>query len=64
MNMKFLIGLAVAFGVGALCRLFDVPVPAPPALLGALLVMSMTIGYECGERFMVARARRRPGSDT
>jgi XapX domain-containing protein len=26
----------------------DVPVPAPPALVGALLVVAMTLGYLAG----------------
>lgn len=43
--MKLLIGLLVAFVIGAACRLFDIPAPAPPMWQGALLVVSMTLGY-------------------
>jgi XapX domain-containing protein len=39
--------LAILLGViiGAGCRWFDVPVPSPPRLLGALLVVAMILGY-------------------
>jgi XapX domain-containing protein len=63
MNIKFLIGLALAFAVGAGCKIAGVPVPAPPALVGALLVMSMTLGYELGDRFMATRTTGRSGDD-
>jgi XapX domain-containing protein len=43
--MKLLIGVLVSFVVGAGCRYFDVPVPSPPVIPGALLVLAMTIGY-------------------
>lgn len=48
--MKLLIGLIIAFGVGAACRWFDIPAPAPPALQGALLVVAMTSGYLAADR--------------
>jgi XapX domain-containing protein len=43
--MKLLIGIVVSFGVGVGCRYFDIPVPSPPVIPGALLVLAMTIGY-------------------
>jgi XapX domain-containing protein len=43
--MKFLIGVVVSLVVGAGCRYFDIPVPSPPVIPGALLVLAMTIGY-------------------
>lgn len=43
-----LLGLVVAFTIGAVCRKFDIPVPAPPELLGAFLVVVMTLGYMTG----------------
>lgn len=48
--MKLLIGLAVSFGIGALCRYFGLPVPSPPVLPGALLVLAMTLGYSLAGR--------------
>jgi XapX domain-containing protein len=48
--MKVLIGAIVAFCVGAGCRFFDIPVPSPPVLPGALLVVAMTLGYTVTDR--------------
>ena len=39
---KVSMGLLLAFLIGAGCRFFDVPIPGPPRLVGALLVVSMT----------------------
>lgn len=55
MNTKSLIGLALAFGIGFACRVFGIPSPAPPIIVGALLVVAMTIGY-----LLVDRAMTRP----
>lgn len=57
-NVRYFAGLAVAFGIGAGCRLAEIPVPAPPALVGALLVMSLTIGYEIGDRVVANRREK------
>ena len=43
--MKMVIGSLLAFAIGALCKIAGIPVPAPPAIMGALLVFSMTSGY-------------------
>ncbi|MBA3564148.1 MAG: DUF1427 family protein [Gammaproteobacteria bacterium] len=43
--MKELIGFALAFGIGAACRWLDIPVPAPPRVVGALLVVAITVGF-------------------
>ena len=43
--MKIVLGLAIGFSLGALCRWLDIPVPSPPKLLGALLVVATTLGY-------------------
>lgn len=42
------IGGVVAFSIGALCRILDIPVPAPPRIEGALLVVAMTLGFVVG----------------
>jgi XapX domain-containing protein len=39
-----LIGIMVGLGVGAGCRYFDIPSPAPPRVVGALLLIAMTLG--------------------
>lgn len=43
--MRVSLGFLLAFGIGAACRLFDVPLPAPPNLTGALLVVAITVGF-------------------
>jgi len=50
--MKNVVGLTVALGLGAACRYFDIPVPSPPRLLGALLVVATTIGYMTADHFL------------
>ncbi len=42
---KIIIALLLALSIGAACRYFNVPVPAPPKLLGALLILAITVGY-------------------
>jgi XapX domain-containing protein len=40
-----LLGLILGFLIGAGCRWFDLPLPAPPRIVGALLVVAMTVGF-------------------
>ncbi len=54
--MKLLIGLALGFSIGALCNIFLVPVPAPPVIEGALLVVAMTLGYGLVDKKMSIKA--------
>lgn len=51
--MKMTIGLTLAFVIGAACRYFDIPAPAPNALLGAALVFAVTLGYWCVGHFLM-----------
>ena len=53
--MKLFLGLALAFAIGFACRAFGIPSPAPPVVVGALLVVAMTIGY-----LLVDRSVTRP----
>jgi XapX domain-containing protein len=53
--MKVAIGLILGFLIGAGCRLFDLPLPAPLALVGALLVVAMTLGYVLTDRYLAKR---------
>ncbi|MEO7274044.1 MAG: XapX domain-containing protein [Vicinamibacterales bacterium] len=55
--MKVLIGLVVSVLVGAGCRWFDIPVPSPPVIPGALLVLAMTLGYSGMDRLMAGRGQ-------
>jgi len=40
-----IIGLLLGLIIGAGCRLFDIPSPAPPRLIGAVLLLAMTVGF-------------------
>lgn len=40
-----IMGVGLAFAIGAGCRWLDLPVPAPPKLLGAFMVVAMTAGF-------------------
>ena len=44
------LGLGLTIGVG--CRWFDLPLPAPPKIVGALLVVAMTLGFLVAGRLM------------
>lgn len=50
--MMSVLGLLLALGIGAGCRLLDVPLPAPPRLEGALLVVAMTLGFLAGDAWL------------
>lgn len=50
--MHAVIGLVLAFAIGVACRWSGVPIPAPPHLLGALLVLATTLGYLCADRLL------------
>ena len=39
------VGIALGLIVGAGCRFFDIPSPAPPRLIGACLLLAMTLGF-------------------
>lgn len=43
--MTAFLGLLLGLTIGAGCRYFDLPLPAPPKLVGALLVVFMTAGF-------------------
>lgn len=60
--MKIAIGFLLAATIGIVCRLADIPVPAPPAVVGALLVLSMTSGYLLADRLVQRRQRERTGA--
>ncbi len=39
------VGIVVALGIGALVRLLRLPIPAPPTVVGAAMVLATTVGY-------------------
>jgi XapX domain-containing protein len=58
--MKPVIGLVLAFTLGFGCFAFGIPSPAPPLILGALLVMTMTIGYIAADKWLTVPAKHSP----
>jgi len=50
--MKFAIAFMISFLIGAVCRYFAIPVPSPPLIPGALLVLAMTLGYTATDRLL------------
>jgi XapX domain-containing protein len=58
--MKSTIGIGLAFALGFACRAFGIPSPAPPLILGALLVMTMTIGYILVDGWVASPAQYAP----
>jgi XapX domain-containing protein len=53
-TLKTIIGVALAFAIGAACRWIDIPVPAPNKLIGAVLVVAVTLGYLAADRALPA----------
>jgi XapX domain-containing protein len=51
--MKVAFGFVLAFSIGAACRWFEIPLPAPPRLIGALLVVAMTVGFLATDRLLL-----------
>ena len=49
------LGLLLSLLIGAGCRWFDIPSPAPPTPIGALLVVAMTAGFVVAGLFYVGQ---------
>jgi XapX domain-containing protein len=49
-----IIGLLLGLTIGAGCRLFDIPSPAPPRLIGACLVLAMSVGFVTADYLLPA----------
>jgi XapX domain-containing protein len=56
--MKIALGFLLALAIGIACRLAGLPLPAPPVLIGALLVVAMSTGYLLTDRFARHRQAR------
>jgi XapX domain-containing protein len=53
MNYRLILGYLLAAAIGVACRLSGIPLPAPPALVGAIVVLSMTTGYILMDKMLV-----------
>lgn len=52
MSREGLLGIAVALVIGAIVRLLRLPVPSPPTVAGALMVLALTVGYLAADHFL------------
>lgn len=46
------VGILVALAIGGLVRLLKLPIPAPPTISGALMVLGLTVGYLLVDRLL------------
>ncbi len=53
--IKVVGGLILGLLIGSACRWFDIPLPGPPKLVGALLVVSITLGYVATDKLIQTR---------
>ena len=53
--IKTIAGIVLGLLIGVGCRWFDVPVPAPPKFIGAVLVVAMTVGYLGADKLLSQR---------
>jgi XapX domain-containing protein len=49
------IGIILAVCIGVACRWFGIPLPGPPAILGAILAVAMATGYTITDRILTSR---------
>lgn len=52
MNRPEWLGIVVALAIGGLVRLLRLPIPAPPTIYGALMVLGLTAGYLLVDHFL------------
>ena len=61
--LKLAIGLAVAVFIGIGCRWFGIPLPGPPAIMGAAMAVAMASGYTWTD-YLLTRHRAAPPTAT
>jgi XapX domain-containing protein len=52
---KIFAGMILGLVIGASCRWFDIPLPGPPKLVGAFLVVSITFGYLATDKLLATK---------
>ena len=58
--MKLAIGLVLAVCVGIGCRWFGIPLPGPPAIMGAAMAVAMATGYTATDYFLTRKPNSAP----
>jgi XapX domain-containing protein len=46
------VGILVALVIGGIVRLLRLPIPAPPTIIGALMILALTVGYLIVDRWL------------
>jgi XapX domain-containing protein len=59
MIVKIVCGVVVGVLIGVGCRFFEIPLPGPPAILGAFLAVAMATGYTVTDKLLTARTADR-----
>ncbi|HTP67463.1 MAG TPA: DUF1427 family protein [Dongiaceae bacterium] len=62
--IKVFVGILLGLSIGVACRWFDIPVPSPPKLTGALLVVAMTVGYMVTDKIIAAKFSTKGSAST
>lgn len=62
--MKLVCGLILAVGVGIGCRCFGIPLPGPPAIMGAAMAVAMASGYTATDYWLSQKTTSPPTSVT
>lgn len=57
---KIVLGLILGLVIGIGCRCFGIPLPGPPKIIGALVVLAVTLGY-VGADNLLARHTKASG---
>jgi XapX domain-containing protein len=57
--VKIVCGIVVGVLIGVGCRFFEIPLPGPPAILGAFLAVAMATGYTVTDKLLTARTAER-----
>lgn len=53
--IKPIIGIVLGICIGIGCRFFGIPLPGPPAILGAILAVAMASGYTLTDKLLSRR---------
>ena len=52
MTREGILGIIVALIIGGVVRALNLPIPSPPTIYGALMVLGLTLGYLAVEWFL------------